>query len=75
MQTKNPRIDGEKLKSARFEKFYDRSELAERAGLDQRTVEGLERNEWAGGSRLSTIRKLAEALGIDPRKLLVDEDE
>jgi transcriptional regulator with XRE-family HTH domain len=73
VQTKNPRIDGEKLKAARVAKFYDRSELAEMAGLDQRTVEGLERNEWAGGSRLSTIRKLAEALDIDPHELLAED--
>jgi hypothetical protein len=38
-----------------------------------RTLEGLERNEWPGGSRLSTIRKLAEALGVDPHELLVEE--
>jgi transcriptional regulator with XRE-family HTH domain len=74
VKVKNPRIDGDKLKAARVERFLDRSELAERAGLDVRTVQGFEHNEWSGGSRLSTIRKLAEALEVDPRELLVDED-
>jgi transcriptional regulator with XRE-family HTH domain len=54
------------------EKFLDRSELAEMAGLDPRTVQGFENDEWPGGSRLSTIRKLAEALGVDPREIIED---
>jgi len=35
-----------------------------------RTVQGFENNEWPCGSRLSTIRKLAEALEIDTHELL-----
>jgi transcriptional regulator with XRE-family HTH domain len=72
LKVKNPRIDGEKLKAARIERLLDRSELAERAGLNVRTVQGFEHNEWAGGSQLSTIRKLAEALGVDPREIIED---
>jgi transcriptional regulator with XRE-family HTH domain len=68
------RIDGAKLRQHRLNRFLDVKELAERAGLDVRTVQGFEHNEWSGGSRLSTIRKLAEALEVDPRELLVDED-
>jgi transcriptional regulator with XRE-family HTH domain len=72
MKTKNPRVDGDKLQAARLAKFLDRSELAEKAGVNVRTVEGLERGEWPGGSKPSTIRKLAGALEIDPHDLLED---
>jgi transcriptional regulator with XRE-family HTH domain len=70
MRMKNPRVDGDKLQAARLAKFLDRSEVAEQAGLDVRTVEGLERGEWPGGSKPSTIRKLAGALDIDPNELV-----
>lgn len=70
MQTEQMRIDGEKLKAARLERFLDGQELAERAGLSPRSVTRLESGDWPGGSRPSTIRRLAEVLGVDPHDLL-----
>jgi transcriptional regulator with XRE-family HTH domain len=71
---KERRIDGAKLLELREERFLERRELAERSGVNVRTVQALELGEWKSGSRLSTIRKLAEALEVDPRELLVEED-
>jgi transcriptional regulator with XRE-family HTH domain len=42
-------------------------ELAERAGVDLTTVQRLERGL---SSRLHTVRKLAEVLGVDPADLM-----
>jgi hypothetical protein len=40
--------------------------------LDPWTIKRLESGDW-GGSRLRTVRKLAEALEVDPRELLEEE--
>jgi transcriptional regulator with XRE-family HTH domain len=66
------KVDGEKLRAARTARFLERSELASRAGITRRTIDRMEADE-EGGHRLSTIRKLAEALEVDPHELLEDE--
>ena len=71
MATAEMKVDGKKLKAARYERFLERSELAEKAGVTRRTIDRLEAGE-EGGHRLSTIRKVAEALEVDPRELLVE---
>jgi len=43
----------------RVERFLDRSELAERADLNKRTIEQLETGHYPTGWRLSTIRRSA----------------
>jgi transcriptional regulator with XRE-family HTH domain len=48
--------------------------VSERSGVNVRTIQALELGEWKSGSRLSIIRKLAEALGVDPHELLAKED-
>jgi transcriptional regulator with XRE-family HTH domain len=67
------RIDGEKLRRIRLERFMDIGELASKSGLHRDHISRLERGEWAGGSRPSTVRKLAEALGADPHELLKED--
>jgi transcriptional regulator with XRE-family HTH domain len=74
VRTKERRIDGAKLLELREDRFLERRELAERSGVNVRTVQALELGEWKSGSRLSTIRKLAEALEVDPRELLAGEE-
>jgi hypothetical protein len=32
----------------------------------------LESGDWPGGSRPATVRKLGEALGVDPNELLAE---
>lgn len=63
------KIDGDKLHGLRLEKFLSRDELARDAGLHRDHVGRLERGE-GGNSRLPTVRKLAEALGVEPTELV-----
>jgi predicted transcriptional regulator len=67
------RIDGEKLRHHRLEKFLNKGELAEKSGVNPWTISRLESGNWPGGSRPATVRKLAEALEIDPHELLKED--
>jgi transcriptional regulator with XRE-family HTH domain len=65
-------IDGEKVRAARERRYLSQRELAERAGINHNTVWRIE------GSGLTevhprTIRKLAEALSVDPATLTPKE--
>jgi transcriptional regulator with XRE-family HTH domain len=66
------KIDGAKLKSLRERRFLRREELAEKIGSHRDHIGRLERDEIES-PRMTTIRKLAEALEVDPRELLADE--
>jgi transcriptional regulator with XRE-family HTH domain len=61
-------VDVEKLIRLREDKVLSQRDLARMAGLSQGTVWRLEN----GFSKAypSTIRKLAEALGVEPRELV-----
>jgi len=65
------KINGEKLQRLRLERFLSRDEVAEKSGIHRDHIGRLERGE-GGESRPPTVRKLAEALGVDPRELLED---
>jgi transcriptional regulator with XRE-family HTH domain len=67
------KIDAKKLQEARLAKFLSRDELADASGIHRDHIGRLERGGYEGESRPPTVRKLAEALGIDPRKLLSDD--
>lgn len=63
------KIDGEKLKELRLAKFWSRDELATASGIHRDHIGRLER----GGdhdSRPPTVRKLAEALEVEPAELV-----
>lgn len=66
------RIDGEKVRTAREERFFSQRELASRAGINHNTIWRIE-----GGNSVEvhprTIRKLAEALSVDPATLTPQE--
>ena len=62
---------GDTLRKLRDEKFLSQRELARAAGVSPTTVFKLEANQTEPHPR--TIRKLAEALGVEPSKL-VDRD-
>ena len=66
------KIDGAKLKRAREQRFLSREELAERVGSHRDHIGRLERGDWKGGTRIDNIRKLAEALEVDPTELVED---
>jgi transcriptional regulator with XRE-family HTH domain len=65
------KIDAKKLQDARLAKFWSRDELASASGLHRDHIGRLERG-YEGESRPPTVRRLAEALGVDPRDLLED---
>jgi transcriptional regulator with XRE-family HTH domain len=61
-------VDTAKLRRLRREAALSQQELADRAGTTQETISRLERGHNA--ARGSTIRKLADALGVEPRDLM-----
>ena len=65
------KIDGAKLKSLRERRFLRREELAEKVGSHRDHIGRLERDEIEN-PRMTTIRKLAEALDVNPTELLED---
>jgi transcriptional regulator with XRE-family HTH domain len=65
------KIDAKKLQDARLAKFWSRDELAKASGINRDHIGRLERG-YEGESRPPTVRKLAEALDVDPRELLED---
>jgi transcriptional regulator with XRE-family HTH domain len=68
------RIDGDKLRRLREEAFLSRAELGARADLHPDHIGRLERGDWQGGSRIDNIRKLAEALDVEPHELVKSEE-
>lgn len=56
-------IDAARLKEARAKQAYSQRDLAHRAGLRETTVYHVESGRRA---RPSTIRKIADALGVQP---------
>jgi transcriptional regulator with XRE-family HTH domain len=65
------RIDGEKVRAARERAFLSKSELAERAELNRNTISRIEDGITEVYPR--TIRKIAEALSVDPASLVPKE--
>jgi transcriptional regulator with XRE-family HTH domain len=61
-------LDSEKLKEARQRKMLTQAELAELAGTTEATVNRLE--QGLQRPRISTVRKLAEALGLSAESLI-----
>jgi transcriptional regulator with XRE-family HTH domain len=49
-----------------------RVELGAQAGLHPDHIGRLERGDWSGGSRIDNIRKLAEALNVEPEELVAE---
>jgi len=61
-------VDGEKLRVVRERALLSRRELAEKSGVSMDTIQRVELGE--GGAFGRTVRRLAEALNIDPEELL-----
>lgn len=58
------------LKAVREERFVTQAELARKAGVTQSTIWELEDPDRNRGAYTSTIRKIAEALGVEPSVLV-----
>ena len=61
-------IDGAKVRRMREDQALTLKELAERTGLDIATLSRLENERRP--ARITTVRKLADALGVEPRELI-----
>ena len=68
------RVNGEKLRQLRTDKFLSRREVADAAGLHPDHVGRLERG-YGGGTRIENVRKIAQALEVDPHELVLEEDD
>jgi transcriptional regulator with XRE-family HTH domain len=55
------------LKEVRLSKLWSQRELARRSGVAERTIVAIEQGDRT--PRLVTMRKLAEALGVDWREV------
>ena len=67
-----PKSLGENLRTARRRKAWAQDELAERAGVGVTTIVRIERGQIKD-PHVSTLRKLAAALGISPEQLLEED--
>jgi transcriptional regulator with XRE-family HTH domain len=65
---------GDRLRDLRVRRALTQEELAEKADVGTNTVARLERNESEPhmSTHMSTLRKLARALGVDPAELIGD---
>ena len=64
---------GDNLKKLRVLNALTQAELAQKAGLTLAAVARIERNE--AEPRMTNLRKLAEALGVEPHELVRGEDD
>ena len=64
---------GDNLKRLRVLNALTQAELAQKAGLTPAAVARIERNE--AEPRMTTLRKLAGALGVEPHELVEGEDD
>jgi transcriptional regulator with XRE-family HTH domain len=64
---------GHRLKDLRIQRALTQEELAEKAGLGKNTVNRMERNLTE--PHMSTVRKLAKALSVDPSELVKGGDD
>jgi len=62
------RIDGEKLRTLRERRLWLIGDLAEKSGVHRNLISTYENGK--SGAHPDTIRKLANALGVDPTELL-----
>jgi transcriptional regulator with XRE-family HTH domain len=67
------RIDGAKLRELRRRKMLSLRELGERSGVAFDNINKYENERRAAQPR--TVRRLAEALGVDPVELTKGEDD
>jgi transcriptional regulator with XRE-family HTH domain len=64
-----PRISGEKLRKIRDDQLLSQRELAEKANLSPTTILKLEADRVTE-PHPRTVRKLVEALGVEPHELV-----
>jgi XRE family transcriptional regulator, regulator of sulfur utilization len=66
-------VNGQRLRQLRVERALTLRALAERSDVSYDTINKLELGQRP--ARLSTIRKLAETLGVEPRELMKGKED
>jgi transcriptional regulator with XRE-family HTH domain len=66
-------VNGRRLQQLRVEQALTLRTLGERSGISYDTINKLELGRRP--AHASTIRKLAEALGVEPRELMKGDDD
>jgi transcriptional regulator with XRE-family HTH domain len=61
-------VDGQKLQKIRRRRLWLIGDLADKSGVHRNTISKLENGK--GGAYPETIRRLADALGVDPTELI-----
>ena len=69
---KYPEIDGARLRQLRLEQALTQMDLSRMTGVSVDAISRLE-NELRS-AQVSTVRRLAEALRVEPRELLKTQD-
>ncbi len=64
-------LDGERLRRLRRERALSQQDVERISGIAQATLSDLEQGKR--GARASTLRKLAELLGVEPKELMKEE--
>ena len=65
-------VDGQRLRELRVERALSLRALGDRSGVSFATINNLENGNRP--ARLATIRKLAEALDVEPNELMKGEE-
>jgi transcriptional regulator with XRE-family HTH domain len=65
------KVDGSRLRNLRKERALSQRDLARTSGVGSVTISELERGVREAQPR--TIRKLAEALGVEPKELMKEQ--
>ena len=68
MNSRFTRVDGNRLRQLRREQVLSQRDLSQITGIAHDSISQLETGKREAQPR--TIRKLAEALGVEPRKLM-----
>lgn len=66
------KVDSEKLREAKEDAFLSQAEIAEKAGVSLDTVYRMEGG--IGTFHVRSVRQVAEALGVDPKFLVVRDE-
>ncbi len=64
-------VDGARLRRLRRKQALSQQDVERMTGVAQATLSDLEGGKR--GARASTLRKLAEALGVEPKELMKEE--
>ncbi len=65
---------GQRLEAARRRRVMTQAEVAQAAGVSLITVTRLENDSGGGSPRPTTIRRVAEAVGVDPAWLMFGDE-